>query len=82
MRYRRANVAGGIHFFTVSLAESKRSLLADHVDVLRKLMKNVKSTHPFHIDAMVILPDDLHALWVLTAGDRDVPMSPSDKLIT
>ena len=45
----------------------------DYVDVLRKVMQNVKSTHPFHIDAMVILPDHLHALWTLPVGDRDYP---------
>ena len=69
MRYRRADVAGGTYFFTVNLAERKRTLLVDHVDVLRAVMKKVKATHPFHIDAMVILPDHLHALWTLPEGD-------------
>ena len=73
MRYRRADVAGGTYFFTVNLAERKRRLLVDHVDALRMVMQRVKSSHPFHIDAMVILPDHLHALWTLPAGDRDYP---------
>ena len=71
MRYRRADVAGGTYFFTVNLAERKRTLLVDHVDVLRTVMQKVKATHPFHIDAMVILPDHLHALWTLPEGDCD-----------
>ena len=73
MRYRRADVAGGTYFFTVNLAERKRTFLVDHVDVLREAMTNVKSAHPFHIDAMVILPDHLHALWSLPVGDCDYP---------
>jgi putative transposase len=30
MRYRRADVAGGTYFFTVNLAERKRTLLVEH----------------------------------------------------
>jgi putative transposase len=73
MRYRRADVAGGTYFFTVNLAERKRTLLVEHVDVLRKVIRKVTSAHPFHIDAVVILPDHLHALWILPAGDCDYP---------
>lgn len=71
MRYRRADVAGGTYFFTVNLAERKRTLLVDHVDVLREVIRKVKTTHPFRIDAMVILPDHLHAMWTLPDGDAD-----------
>lgn len=73
MRYRRVDVAGGVYFFTVNLVERKRTLLVDHVDILREVMKSVKSAHPFHVDAMVILPDHLHALWTLPVDDRDYP---------
>ncbi|WP_022949761.1 REP-associated tyrosine transposase [Methylohalobius crimeensis] len=73
MRYRRADVAGGTYFFTVNLAERKRTLLVDHVDVLRNVLREVKSRHPFHIDAMVILPDHLHVVWTLPEGDCDHP---------
>lgn len=73
MRYRRADVAGGTYFFTVNLAERKRALLVDHIDILRTVMRKVKTMHPFHIDAMVVLPDHLHALWTLPAGDCDYP---------
>lgn len=73
MRYRRADVAGGTYFFTVNLAERKRTLLVDYVDVLRSVIREVKAKHPFHIDAMVILPDHLHAVWTLPVGDADYP---------
>ncbi len=74
MQYRRADVAGGTYFFTVNLAERKRTLLVDAIDDLRDVMKKVKTSHPFHIDAMVVLPDHLHAIWTLPAGDADYPM--------
>jgi putative transposase len=65
MRYRRANVAGGTYFFTFNLVERKRTLLVDHVDILREVIRKVKAQHPFDIDAMVILPDHLLAIWTL-----------------
>ena len=73
MRYRRAKVAGGTYFFTVNLAERSRTLLVDHVDTLRMVIREVKAHHPFHIDAMVILPDHLHAIWTLPEGDCGYP---------
>ena len=71
MQYRRANIEGGTYFFTVNLAERDRTWLVDAVDELRMVVKNVKQRHPFHIDAFVVLPDHLHALWTLPANDSD-----------
>jgi putative transposase len=73
MRYRRADVTGGTYFFTVNLAERKRTLLVKHIDVLRMVIKKVKVMHPFHLDAVVVLPDHLHAMWTLPEGDADYP---------
>lgn len=73
MRYRRAKIKGGTYFFTVNVLERRRTLLVDHVAVLREAIREVKRRHPFHIDAMVILPDHLHALWTLPEGDADYP---------
>ncbi len=73
MRYRRANVEGGTYFFTVNLADRHRSLLVDHVDVLREVLHYVKERHPFRMDALVVLPDHLHTIWTLPKGDRDFP---------
>ena len=69
MRYRRANAAGGTYFFTVNLADRSSTLLIDAVDILRDAMRRVQQRHPFHIDAIVILPDHLHAIWTLPPDD-------------
>lgn len=74
MRYRRADVEGGTYFFTVNLAERKRTLLVDHMAVLRTVMRDVSNRHPFRTDALVVLPDHLHAIWTLPEGDRDFAM--------
>ena len=72
MQCRRARFAGGTSFFTVNLAERHRSLLVDSIEILRKVVATVKERHPFTIDAMVILPEHLHALWTLPPGDVDI----------
>jgi putative transposase len=71
MRYRQANVTDGTYCCTVNLAEQERTLLVDHVDLLRAVVRKVKGTHRFQIDAMMILPDHLHPVWPLPAGDCD-----------
>ena len=71
MRYRRADVAGGTYFFTVNLADRSSRLLVEHIDELRDAVKVVKQRHPFDIDAWVVLPEHMHAIWTLPAGDRD-----------
>jgi len=71
MRYRRAKLPGATYFFTVNLAERKSRLLVDYVGLLKDSIRYVKSNHPFEIDAMVIMPDHLHAIWTLPEGDND-----------
>jgi putative transposase len=71
MQYRRANVKGGTYFFTVNLAERGRSLLVDEIDTLRNVVAGVIKRHPLTIDAIVVLPEHLHALWTLPEGDND-----------
>jgi putative transposase len=71
MRYRRATTPGATYFFTVNLAERKSRLLVNHVESLKALISHVKTAHPFVIDAMVVMPDHLHALWTLPEGDND-----------
>ena len=71
MRYRRADAPGATYFFTVNLAERRRRLLVEHVDALREVIRAVRQRHPFVIEAIVILPDHLHALWTLPPGDAD-----------
>jgi putative transposase len=69
--YRRAFVPGGCWFFTVNLLERRKSLLVDHVDALREAVDATRKDHPFVIDAVVVLPDHIHAVWTLPPGDAD-----------
>ncbi len=70
--YRRAFVPGGTWFFTVNLLERKNNdLLIREVDLLRETVRIVRQRHPFHIDAWVVLPEHMHAVWTLPPGDAD-----------
>jgi putative transposase len=72
MHYRRAWMPGGCFFFTVVTA-SRRPHFRDaaRVAMLRRAIREVRATHPFDIDAMVVLPDHLHCIWTLPDGDTD-----------
>jgi putative transposase len=69
--YRRLYRPGGCWFFTANLLDRKATLLTDHIDLLRDAIGETKSRFPFHIDAIVILPDHLHTIWTLPEGDHD-----------
>jgi putative transposase len=69
--YRRNAISGGSFFFTVNLAERRRSLLTDNIDLLRTAFRDVRRHHPFVIEAVVVLPDHLHAVWTLPESDSD-----------
>ncbi len=71
MRYRRARVGGATYFFTVNLADRSSRLLVDRVDVLRDAVRRVRRTRPFQVIAWVVMPNHLHAVWRLPAGDAD-----------
>lgn len=69
MHYRRAKAMGGTYFFTVNLADRTKKYLTDYIDTFRDILNNVKQKHPFILDALVLLPDHLHAIWTLPAND-------------
>ena len=69
--YRRNRVPGGTYFFTVNLLNRKSNLLIDQIDLLRESIRKTKVKKPFHIDAWVVLPEHLHCIWTLPAGDDD-----------
>ena len=69
--YRRNLIAGGKYFFTVNLADRRSSLLTANIELLRAAFRYTRRRHPFTIDAIVILPDHLHALWTLPSGESD-----------
>jgi putative transposase len=69
--YRRYFVPGGSYFFTVNLADRSQRLLVEHINLLRRAMSETRSEYSFIIDAMVVLPDHLHAIWTLPTGDAN-----------
>ncbi len=75
VQYRRNFVAGGTYFFTVALNNRQSTILVDYVDLLRSSFQHVKQKHPFITEAMVVLPDHLHAIWTLPPGDIAYPKS-------
>ena len=69
--YRRNFIPGGCFFFTVNLADRRLQLLTENIDALRDAVREVRERHPLTIDAMVVLPDHLHAVWTLPDDDAD-----------
>lgn len=71
-RYRRSHVPGTTYFFTVNTYRRQRLLTHPEVlTTLRNALRSVYEQRPFRIDALVVLPDHLHALWTLPPGDAD-----------
>lgn len=70
-KYIRPKITGGRVFFTVCLAERGSDLLLREVESLREAVRLTRKGRPFEINAFVVLPDHLHAVWTLPAGDRD-----------
>ncbi|MEM9005128.1 MAG: transposase [Cyanobacteria bacterium P01_F01_bin.86] len=72
MSYRRFNVPGATYFFTVVTYE-RQPLFQDpnNVQLLREAFHTVKQRYPFTIDAIVVLPDHVHALWTLPEEDAN-----------
>ena len=68
-RYTRLVVPGGTYFFTVRLEDRASDLLTREVDLLRASVRATMVRRPFRIDAAVVLPDRLHMIWTLPAGD-------------
>src|SRR6476620_5185824 len=71
VRYRRNVIAGGTFFFTVTLVDRRSSMLIQHVSALRSAFRVARNDRPFSIDAVVILPDHLHAIMTLPPDDAD-----------
>ncbi|MGC8531509.1 MAG: REP-associated tyrosine transposase [Acidiphilium sp.] len=69
--YRRLRVAGGTYFFTLTLADRRSDLLVAEVGALRVAVSRALVLYPFVIDAWVVLPEHLHAVWTLPEGDAD-----------
>lgn len=58
-------------FFTVALAARGDDLLLREIERLRQAVRVTRAERPFVIEAWVVLPDHLHAIWTLPDGDGD-----------
>jgi REP-associated tyrosine transposase len=72
--YRRNFVPGGSYFFTVNLLDRRSRLLTENIELLRAAFRDVHKGHPFTIEATVVLPDHLHAIWTLPEGNAGFAM--------
>ncbi|MBF9058934.1 transposase [Rhodobacterales bacterium HKCCSP123] len=68
--YRRPPVTGAMVFFTVALAARGGDVLVREVGLLREAVRVTKAERPFGIEAWVVLPDHMHAVWQMPPGDR------------
>ncbi len=70
--YRRNYVAGGTYFFTV-VTEKRRPIL--HTGLARKCLREAflycRQDYPFKMDAIIMMPNHIHAIWTLPDGDFD-----------
>ncbi|MDX2214840.1 MAG: transposase [Oculatellaceae cyanobacterium bins.114] len=72
MRYRRAITPRATYFFTVVTYQRQQLFhLPQNIEHLRYAFRTVKASHPFTIEAIVVLPDHLHCIWTLPPGDAD-----------
>ncbi|MES2354165.1 MAG: transposase [Pseudomonadota bacterium] len=71
VNYRRNRLAGGTYFFTATLQDRQSTYLTTYIDELRQAIRHTLESHPFQIDAIVVLPEHLHTIWTLPAGDAD-----------
>jgi putative transposase len=68
--YRRAYVPGGSYFFTLVTADRAPLLCGETARAcLRRAIHGARRRWPFQIAAVVLLPDHLHCIWTLPAGD-------------
>lgn len=74
-QYKRLKVEGASYFFTVVTYE-RQNLFSDAtaVALLAKAIDKIRLRHPFELEALVVLPDHLHALWQLPTNEADYSM--------
>ena len=70
--YRRNYLPGGTFYFTL-VTYARRPILTTDLgrSCLREAMVETRNQFPFQLFAICLLPDHLHALWVMSRGDAD-----------
>jgi len=71
--YRRDRVPGGTFFFTVNLLDRRSDLLVTQIHVLCGTLAAGAAPRALPHRPWVVLPDHMHCLWTLPAGDADFP---------
>lgn len=71
--YRRNRQAGATYFLTLCLNDRRSSLLTDYINELRQAYRKTQLKMPFINEAIVILPDHIHALWTMPDNDDNYP---------
>ncbi|OGO28149.1 MAG: hypothetical protein A2W33_03955 [Chloroflexi bacterium RBG_16_52_11] len=70
--YRRSWIEGGTYFFTVVTYHRLPVLTTDAArKLLRHAWVNVRERFPFTLDAVCLLPEHIHCIWILPEGDAD-----------
>jgi putative transposase len=68
--YRRIYTGGNIYFFTLVMYRRQAILCHDDIrTALRSGIMETRKTHPFKVDAWVLMPDHLHCIWTLPEND-------------
>jgi REP element-mobilizing transposase RayT len=72
--WRRAHAPGGTFFFTL-VTDGRAPILCDPPArlLLGSTLRRCQRRWPFTINAIVLLPDHLHAIWSLPPGDTAYP---------
>ena len=70
--YRRDQSPGGTWFFTV-VAFERRPIFCRQTfrASLKQSIQRTQKSHPFEINAWILLPDHLHCIWTLPADDAN-----------
>lgn len=72
--FRRYFVPGGTFFFTLVTGRRETLFRSKQArTLLGNTMREIREELPFETVAIVLLPDHLHAIWTLPAGDADDP---------
>ena len=68
--WRRARIPGGSYFFTV-VTDRRRAIFSfdEARTLLGTIVRECQQEWPFEVHSVVLLPDHLHSIWLLPAGD-------------
>lgn len=71
MQYRREYIAGGVYFLTINLLDRNSQLLLQNIQHLKWSIKETQKTHPFELNAIVVLPEHFHMIITLPEKDSN-----------